>query len=174
MSAEILINAGVGEIRIAHLCRGRLEELSFERTIGGEEGARDCHSHIGDVILGRVQRVLPGMQAAFVDIGMERAGFLGLREAKILARDSSDDTTISDCVREGDGLLVQVIKDPIGDKGARLSAGITLPGRLLVMTPAQDGVAVSRRIEDEPQRESLIALGEKLLAQEAKALRTRP
>lgn len=170
MSAEILINAGVGEIRIAHLCRGRLEELSFERTIGGEEGTRHCHSHIGDVILGRVQRVLPGMQAAFVDIGMERAGFLGLREAKILAREASDDTTISDCVREGDGLLVQVIKDPIGDKGARLSAGITLPGRLLVMTPGQGGVAVSRRIEDEPQRESLIALGQELLVQEAQSL----
>jgi ribonuclease G len=170
MSAEILINAGVGEIRIAHLCHGRLEELSFERTIGGEEGTRHCHSHIGDVILGRVQRVLPGMQAAFVDIGMERAGFLGLREAKILARKVSDDTAISDCVREGDGLLVQVIKDPIGEKGARLSAGVTLPGRLLVMTPGQDGVAVSRRIEDEPQREVLIALGEQLLAEEAQTL----
>ncbi len=92
MSAEILINAGVGEIRIAHLCHGRLEELSFERTIGGGEGARHCHSHIGDVILGRVQRVLPSMQAAFVDIGMERAGFLGVREAKILAREAGDDT----------------------------------------------------------------------------------
>ncbi len=170
MSAEILINAGVGEIRIAHLCHGRLEELSFERTIGGEEGTRHCHSHIGDVILGRVQRVLPGMQAAFVDIGMERAGFLGLREAKILARKVSDDTAISDCVREGEGLLVQVIKDPIGEKGARLSAGVTLPGRLLVMTPGQDGVAVSRRIEDEPQRETLIALGEQLLAEEAQTL----
>ena len=168
MSAEILINVGVGEIRIAHLCHGRLEELSFERTIGGPEDARRCHSHIGDVILGRVQRVLPGMQAAFVDIGMERAGFLGLREAKILARDGGDG--ISDCVREGDGLLVQVIKDPIGDKGARLAAGITLPGRLLVMTPGQDGVAVSRRIEDEAQRTALIALGERLLAGEAQNL----
>ena len=73
-------------------------------------------------------------------------------------------------MREGDGLLVQVIKDPIGDKGARLSAGITLPGRLLVMTPGQDGVAVSRRIEDEPQREELVALGQKLLTQEAQSL----
>ena len=91
-------------------------------------------------------------------------------EAKILAREANDDTTISQCVREGDGLLVQVIKDPIGDKGARLSAGITLPGRLLVMTPGQDGVAVSRRIEDEQQREGLIAQGRELLAQEAQSL----
>jgi ribonuclease G len=170
MSAEILINAGVGEIRIAHLCHGRLEQLSFERTIGGEEGTRHCHSYIGDVVLGRVQRVLPSMQAAFVDIGLERAGFLGLREAKTLAGKSGDDTVISDCVREGDALLVQVIKDPIGDKGARLSAGVTLPGRLLVMTPGQAGVAVSRRIEDETQRAVLTALGEQLLAEECDAL----
>ena len=164
MTAEVLINAGAGEIRVAHLCDGRLEELSFERTIGGEEGTRDCHSHIGDIILGRVQRVLPGMQAAFVEIGLERAGFLGLREARILSRDPNDDTAIADCVREGDAVLVQVIKDPIGDKGARLSAAITLPGRLLVMTPEQEGLAVSRRIEDETQRSQLVALGEQVLA----------
>jgi ribonuclease G len=170
MSAEILINVGVGEIRMAHLCHGRLEELSFERTIGGEDGARRCHSHIGDVILGRVQRVLPGMQAAFVDVGFERAGFLGLREARILARDGGEGTGISDCVREGDALLVQVIKDPIGDKGARLSAGVTLPGRLVVMTPGQAGIAVSRRIEDEAQRLALTNLGERLLAERKDAL----
>jgi ribonuclease G len=170
MSAEVLINVGVGEIRIAHLCHGRLEELSFERTIGGEDGARRCHSHIGDVILGRVQRVLPGMQAAFVDIGFERAGFLGLREAKILARDGGEDAGISDCVREGDALLVQVIKDPIGDKGARLSAGVTLPGRLVVMTPGQAGIAVSRRIEDETQRLALTDMGERLLGEKNAAL----
>ncbi len=165
MSAEVLINVGVGEIRIAHLCHGRLEELSFERTIGGEEGARRCHSHIGDVVLGRVQRVLPGMQAAFVDVGLERAGFLGLREARVLAKNDGEDATISDCVREGDALLVQVIKDPIGDKGARLSAGVTLPGRLVVMTPGQAAIAVSRRIEDDAQRLALTHLGERLLMQ---------
>jgi ribonuclease G len=173
MTAEILINAGAGEIRIAHLCRGRLEELSFERIIGNEDGARNCHSHIGDVILGRVQRVLPGMQAAFVEIGMERAGFLGLREARSLSHKDGDDIAISDCVREGDALLVQVIKDPIGDKGARLTAGVTLPGRLLVMTPGQAGIAVSRRIEDEKQRADLISLGEQLLAQAGDRLEPR-
>ncbi len=170
MGAEILINAGAGEIRIAHLCQGRLEELSFERIIGLEEGARHCHSHIGDVILGRVQRVLPGMQAAFVDVGLDRAGFLGLREAKILACKVDEDATISDCVREGEALLVQVIKDPIGDKGARLSAGVTLPGRLLVMTPGQGGIAVSRRIEDDKQRDCLTKLGEQLLAESGTSL----
>ena len=164
MAAEILINAGAGEIRIAHLCHGRLEDFRVERIIGDEAGARACQSHIGDIILGRVQRVLAGMQAAFVDVGLERAGFLALREAKVLARAPGDDTAISDCVREGDAVLVQVIKDPIGDKGARLSAGITLPGRLLVMTPGQEGVALSRRIDDDAQRAAFFALGEQLLA----------
>jgi ribonuclease G len=127
---------------------GKLQELSFERTIGTEDGVRGCHSLVGDVIAGRVQRVMAGMQAAFVDIGLERAGFLALREARSLAKDFSDTSTISDCVREGDTVLVQVIKDPIGDKGARLSAGITLPGRMLVMTPGHPGLALSRRIEE--------------------------
>jgi ribonuclease G len=170
MAAEILINVGPGEIRIAHLCHGRLEELRIERMIGAEEGLRRCHSHIGDIMLGRVQRVLPGMQAAFVDIGLERAGFLGLREAKILARQPSDETGISDCVREGEALLVQVVKDPIGEKGARLSAGITLPGRLLVMTPGQAGIAISRRVEDKEQRAALDELGLQLLAEETGGL----
>ncbi len=166
MSIEVLINAGAGEIRVALVEDGKLQELSFERTIGVEDGARGCHSLVGDVILGRVQRVMAGMQAAFVDIGLERAGFLGLREARSLAKTFSDTTTISDCVREGDSVLVQVIKDPIGDKGARLSAGVTLPGRMLVMTPGQPGLALSRRIEDQASRASLTALGEKLLNQD--------
>ena len=170
MTAEVLINAGAGEIRIAHLCDGRLEQFSVERIIGNEDGTRHCHSHIGDIILGRVQRVLPGMQAAFVDVGLERAGFLGLREARALARNPCEDVVISDCVREGDALLVQVIKDPIGEKGARLSASVTLPGRLLVMTPGQGGVAVSRRIEDETQRDAFLALGGQLLSEEGGGL----
>ena len=111
--------------------------MSFERTIGNEDGARGCHSPIGDIVLGRVQRVTPAMQAAFVEIGLERAGFLAFRDARTLARAPSDAAGISDCVREGEAVLVQVIKDPIGEKGARLSAGVTLPGRYLVMTPGQ-------------------------------------
>jgi ribonuclease G len=164
MVAEILINAGAGEVRIAHLCHGRLQDFRIDRIIGDDDGPRQCHSHIGDIMLGRVQRVMAGMQAAFVDVGLERAGFLGLREARMLARTPCDDAVISDYVREGEAILVQVIKDPIGEKGARLSAGITLPGRLLVMTPGQEGVALSRRIEDETQRNASFALGEQLLA----------
>ena len=165
MTREVLINAGAGEIRVAVVADGRLEELSCERTIGAEDGARGCHSLVGDIILGRVSRVMPGMQAAFVDIGLERSGFLALREARVLG----DRDDISACVREGDALLVQVIKDPIGEKGARLTAGITLAGRMLVMTPPmasgmQPGLALSRRITDERERAAMLALGEELLA----------
>src|SRR5882672_8824025 len=92
MPKEVLINAGAGEIRVALVEDGRLQELALERTVGLDEGGarnrkegRSGHSLVGNIILGRVQRVLPGMQAAFVDIGMERAGFLGAREARCLA-----------------------------------------------------------------------------------------
>ncbi|HWY63241.1 MAG TPA: Rne/Rng family ribonuclease [Rhizomicrobium sp.] len=163
MAVEVLIHAGAGEIRAGLVSDGKLEELSFERTIGGR--TRGAASLIGDIMLGRVQRVMTGMQAAFVDIGMERAGFLALRDARSLAKEEEAEigAQIGDCVREGDAVLVQVIKDPIGEKGARLSAGVTLPGRLLVMTPGQKGLMLSRRIEDENQRAALVALGEELL-----------
>ena len=157
MANEILVNVGAGEIRVARVVDGQLEDYSFERVLGG-----DSDRQVGDIILGRVQRVMPGMQAAFVEIGHPKTGFLALREARILARNPSDDTGISDCVREGEAILVQVIKDPIGEKGARLSAGVTLPGRLLVMTPGQPGLALSRRIEGEDRRAALTILGERL------------
>jgi ribonuclease G len=204
MKKEILINAGAGEIRTAVLEDGRLQELFIDRAldIGGEEvtrrrGGLSGHSLIGNIILGRVQRVLPGMQAAFVDIGLDRAGFLGAREARCLAdipgfewstslraaaarppdagphtrspsQNGGDERTprISDCVREGDEVVVQVVKDPIGDKGARLSANVTVPGRLLVLVPNQQGVALSRRIDDERERTRLIALCEQMIQED--------
>ena len=177
MKKEILINSGAGEIRVAIVEDGRLHELFLERTIGLEEGAvrraradgRTGHSLIGNIILGRVQRVLPGMQAAFVDIGLDRSGFLGAREARCLADlpgfDDERAPKIGDCVREGEEIIVQVVKDPIGEKGARLSANVTIPGRLLVLVPNQPGVALSRRIEDETERARLIALGEQMIAE---------
>ena len=158
MATEILVNVGAGEIRVARVVDERLEDYFFERILGG-----DAAHQVGDIILGRVQRVMPGMQAAFVEIGQARAGFLALREARMLARDATDDTGISDCVREGEAILVQVIKDPIGEKGARLSAGITLAGRLLVLTPGQPGLALSRRIESEDSRAALTQIGKRLL-----------
>jgi ribonuclease G len=158
MSSSLFINVSPGEIRIAEKRGGRLEALALEPLLG--QDARP----LGDIILGRVARSVPAMEAAFVEIGMERAGFLPLRDAKILARNAGGDVAISDCVREGDSVLVQVTRDPVGEKGAQLSAAIALPGHFLVMTPGRPGMAVSRRIEDEARREALIALGETLRA----------
>jgi ribonuclease G len=203
MKKEILINAGAGEIRTAVVEDGKLQELFIDRTLGVEDGAArrrgglSGQSLIGNIVLGRVQRVLPGMQAAFVDIGLDRAGFLGAREARCLAdipgfewsnvlratttrvsdpvvqirtaaQNGADERAprIGDCVREGDEVVVQVVKDPIGEKGARLSANVTVPGRLLVLVPNQQGVALSRRIDDEAERARLIALCEQMLAED--------
>jgi ribonuclease G len=177
MNKEVLINAGAGEIRVAIVEDGRLQELFLERTVGLDDGAlrraradgRSGHSLIGNIILGRVQRVLPGMQAAFVDIGLDRSGFLGAREARCLADlpgfDDERAPKIGDCVREGEEIIVQVVKDPIGEKGARISANVTIPGRLLVLVPNQAGIALSRRIEDEEERARLLALGEQMIAE---------
>jgi ribonuclease G len=172
MSKEVLINAGAGEIRVAVVEDGVLQELFLERTIGLDDGAprgRGGHSLIGNIILGRVRRVLPGMQAAFVDIGLDRAGFLGAREARCLADlpgfDEERTPRIGDCVREGEAILVQVVKDPIGEKGARLSANVTIPGRLAVLVPNQPGIALSRRIVEEAERARMQALGDAMIAE---------
>jgi ribonuclease G len=167
MSQEVLINVSAAEIRIAVVEDGKLQALTRERTLGadGEATAR----RLGDIVLGRVAKVLPAIQATFVDIGHERAGFLGAREAHCLG--GSHDTVaeheppIGELVHEGDEVLVQIVKDPIGEKGARLSASVTIPGRLCVLAPFQPGIALSRRIEDEAERERLSALGEALIAQ---------
>ncbi len=157
MTVEVLIEAGAGEIRAALVADGKLQEFSCERRIGG--------SPIGDMILGRVSRVMPGMQAAFVDVGHKRSGFLALRDALPLAKTENAD--IGGCVREGDAVLVQVVKEPIGEKGPRLSASVTLPGRLVVMMPGQEGLMFSRHIAEEA-RPALAALGEQLLARTGK------
>ena len=163
MASEILINVSPAETRVAFIEQERLSEVFFERTVVEDEGhrpGRSGHRLLGNIMLGRVQRVLPGMQAAFVDLGLERAGFLAAREARCLADLPSfmDQPCITKCVREGDAVLVQVIKDPISEKGARLSANVTLAGRLVVMVPNQSGVALSRRIEDEAERRRLTAI----------------
>jgi ribonuclease G len=143
MALELFINAGMGEIRIALARDGRMDELRILPLLGEE--ARP----LGDIILGRVTRVVSGMEAAFVEIGLSRAGFLPLRDTKMP-------------VREGDSILVQVTRDPVGEKGAQLSAMIALAGRLLVMTPARPGIALSRRIEDDAKRAQLVAEVERL------------
>jgi ribonuclease G len=175
MAKEVLINTGAGEIRVAVVENGVLDQLWLERTIGFDAdrwrsraaaAAGGRRSIMGDIVLGRVQRVLPAMQAAFVNIGLDRAGFLAAREARPRTAIFRDDPYteedrqlhISDFVREGEDILVQVVKDPIGEKGARLSGNVTLAGRLLILAPNSPGVALSRRIEDEAERARLTAI----------------
>ena len=177
MAKDVLINAGAGEVRVAVVEDGVLDQLWLERTIGFEEipGRKreraangSSRSIVGDIILGRVQRVLPAMQAAFVNVGIDRAGFLAAREARPRTAIFRDDPytdedrqlRISDFVREGEEILVQVVKDPIAEKGARLSANITIPGRLLILVVNSPGVALSRRIEDEIERTRLTQIVE--------------
>jgi ribonuclease G len=160
MEQEILINVGVGEVRVAVVEEGRLQSLSCTRLLGTEETG----GLIGDIVLGRVVRVLPAVQAAFVEIGHERAGFLGAREARSLKPEAQGEPAIGELVREGDRLLVQIVKDPIGEKGARLTTSVSIPGRLCVLTPFQQGIGLSRRIEDEAERERLGAIAAELTA----------
>ncbi len=166
LSNEILINACAGETRVAILEQGDFNELYIERQ-------RE-RSVAGTVALGRVTRVLPGMQAAFVDIGLEKAAFLYvgdyLDEAGRLDADPGDDETaprprrrgrngngrqppkIDTLLREGQEIVVQVAKDPIGTKGARITSHVSIAGRHLVLTPWAQRVGVSRRIESERER----------------------
>jgi len=155
MSVEILVNATPRETRAAVLENGVLQEIYVERA--------SRRGLVGNLYKGRVSRVLPGMQAAFVDIGLERTAFL---HAADIAYMRPDDTvvalpTVDDIrrlVNQGDDILVQVIKDPLGTKGARLTTFVTLPSRYLVFMPRGEGVGVSTRIEQEAERARLKAV----------------
>jgi len=138
---EILISASPGESRAAFLESGVLSRYEVAR---GSDGPR-----AGDVMLGRVGRIVPGIDAAFVEVGYERAGFLGLAEARI---GDAGGGRIGDFVGEGDPVLVQVMREPTPGKGAKLTRQPTLPGRFLVMMPEGTGVHVSRRIGDDAAR----------------------
>ena len=181
MAKLIAINAGAGETRIALLRDGKLARFWFERSIGvigdaGEPERRTGLSHVGDIILGRVHRVMAATDAAFVDVGLSRAGFLSARDAVALAPATAAndrDPAIGTLVREGDAILVQVVKDPIADKGARLTANVSLPGRFLVLkSNLREGAprfAFSRRLAEGENRERLTAALD-TLAQEGSAL----
>lgn len=150
MSEEILINVTPQETRVAVVENGVLQEIYVERA--RQRGI------VSNIYKGKVVRVLPGMQAAFVDIGLERAAFLHAVDAKIkknLNGDSNESTPIHELLREGQEVLVQVVKDAIGSKGARLSTNITLPARYLVYMPYTDHIGISQKIEDEETRERL-------------------
>jgi len=149
MKEEILINSTPREVRAAVLRDGVLQELIIERATR--------RSLVGNIYKGKVSRVLPGMQAAFVDVGLERTAFLHASDLRH-QDDQDDDAPVPDIrqlLREGDQLLVQVLKEPLGTKGARLTTFITIPSRCLVMLPNRSGIGISSRIEDEEEKHRL-------------------
>jgi ribonuclease G len=141
---EILINVTPQETRVAVAGSGVVQELLIERAA--------TRGLVGNIYCGRVARVLPGMQSAFVEIGLERAAFLHVADI----RENKDSSRpIEKVLAEGQPILVQVVKDPIGAKGARLSTQISVAGRLLVYLPHDPHIGISQRIEDEEGRQLL-------------------
>lgn len=154
MTAELLVNITPSETRVAYIDGGILQEIHIER-----ESKRGI---VGNIYKGRVSRVLPGMQAAFVDIGTDKAAFLHASDimphTECVAGDERKNfhvRDIAELVRRGQDLMVQVVKDPLGTKGARLTTDITLPSRYLVFMPGAAHVGVSQRIDSEAERERL-------------------
>src|SRR3990172_4779638 len=159
---EIVINYSSHETRVAVLQGGRLVEFYLERP--KDRGLS------GNIYKGKVVRVLPGMQAAFVDIGLERTAFLHasdiyerFEEFEDIAKEAEEEARerhpkhmpIQDIIKEGQEIMVQVAKEPIGSKGARITSHVSLPGRQIVFTPTDDHIGISRRIESEKERRRL-------------------
>lgn len=150
MSGEVLINLTPMETRVAVVENGVLQEAFIERS--------RRRGIVGNIYKGKVVRVLPGMQAAFVDIGLERAAFIHVNEVVAPNASIDEHTTISHLLQEGQSLVVQVTKDPIASKGARLTTHLSVPSRYLVYMPDSPHTGVSQRIEDEGERERLKTL----------------
>lgn len=166
INEQILVNVTPQETRVAVVQHGAVQELHIERT--------STRGIVGNVYLGKVVRVLPGMQSAFIDIGLERAAFLHVadlwehrafnhHQAK---QSATQPPPIEKMIFEGQSLIVQVSKDPLGTKGARLTTQISLAGRMLVHLPQDPHIGVSQRIEDEQEREELRAKVASLLPDE--------
>ena len=143
VNAEILMNVTPTETRVGVVENGVLQEIFIER-----ENHRGL---VGNIYKGKVVRVLPGMQAAFVDIGLERAAFIHAAEIG----DGDANTPINQLVHEGQSLVVQVTKDPIGTKGARLTTQLSIPSRYLVFMPGSVHVGISQKIEENGERDRL-------------------
>jgi len=159
MSEEILINVTPQETRVAVVENGVLQEINIERA--------RSRGMVGNIYKGRVNRVLPGMEAAFVDIGLERAAFLHVSDIDLKPEEKETGIEpgprlIHELLRPGQELIVQVIKDPLGTKGARLTTEITIPSRYLVYVPNGRNIGVSSRIEDEKERSRLKSLLDEL------------
>jgi len=147
MIEEILINVTPQETRVAVLQMGSVQDIHIERA-----GSRGI---VSNVYLGKVLRVLPGMQSAFIDIGLERSAFLHVADIWENSHNGDPVKPIEKVLFEGQTLMVQVIKEPLGSKGARLSTQLSIAGRLLVYLPQETHVGISQRIEGEEQRDFL-------------------
>jgi ribonuclease G len=149
VTEEILINVTPQETRVAITGSGVVQELLIERSAS--------RGLVGNIYMGRVARVLPGMQSAFLEIGLERAAFLHVADIWQHRKSISGEPAkpIERILAEGEPLLVQVVKDPIGSKGARLSTQISIAGRLLVYLPNDPHIGISQKIEDESGRQAL-------------------
>ncbi len=151
MNTEILLNVTPTETRVGLVENGVLQEVYIERA--------NRRGIVGNIYKGKVVRVLPGMQAAFVDVGLERAAFIHAADIDLPAKDSEaarrQPDAITSLVHEGQTLVVQVTKDPIGTKGARLTTHLSVPSRYLVFMPNTQHVGISQKIEDETERDRL-------------------
>ncbi|HSG64373.1 MAG TPA: ribonuclease G [Gammaproteobacteria bacterium] len=147
VTEEILVNVTPQETRVAVIEQGVTQEVHIERATS--------RGLVGDIYMGRVIRVLPGMQSAFVDVGGGRAAFLHVADIGARRGNSEPAVSIERLIAEGQNLMVQVVKDPIGTKGARLSTQISIAGRFLVYLPQESHIGISQRIEDEEERAHL-------------------
>ncbi len=160
MSDEILVNITPQETRVAVMEQGVVQELHIERT--------SSLGKVGNIYNGRVIRVLPGMQSAFIDIGLDRAAFLHVADIWGFHQGEGGDKSIQKFLHEGENILVQVIKDPISTKGARLSTQISIAGRMLVYLPQESNIGISQRIEDETERDLLREKLQKIISADDK------
>ncbi len=147
MSEDILINFTPQETRVAVMYQGVAQELHIERNAS--------RGLVGNVYVGRVVRILPGMQSAFIDVGLERTAFLHVADIWESRRTDEAPRPIERILFEGQSIVVQVIKDPIGTKGARLSTQVSVAGRMLVYLPQEKHIGISQRIGNEAEREAL-------------------
>ncbi|MDR2111594.1 MAG: ribonuclease G [Candidatus Accumulibacter sp.] len=144
---DILINFTPQETRVAVMYQGVVQELHIERTAS--------HGLVGNIYIGRIARILPGMQSAFIDVGLQRTAFLHAADIWQPRGAGEPARPIEHLLHEGQSIVAQVIKDPIGSKGARLSTQISVAGRLLVHLPQEKHIGISQRIENESEREAL-------------------
>ena len=163
MTEEILVNITPQETRVAIIAQGVVQELHIERS--------QSRGIVGNVYLGKVTRVLPGMQSAFVDIGLDKAAFLHVADLWMPKNSKTENTPIEKLVFDGQTILVQVLKDPLGTKGARLSTHISIAGRNLVYLPQEDQgqqIAISQKIDNLENRDALKQRFQALLSSEEK------